>query len=142
MYKDIKKRPAVKTDGAFLRLEYELGVGEGMVNTLERENLWLYLILYFAFISLLAFGAFALDKHFAKNQLWRVSERKLLLLALLGGAASVIVAQYILRHKTYKQPFRSLLLGALFVNLFFILLCFVPAVREGAIAYLEVLLGV
>ncbi|MGJ8530430.1 DUF1294 domain-containing protein [Maritalea sp.] len=57
----------------------------------------------------MAFGAFALDKHFAEKHMRRISERSLLTLAMLGGTIGAIAGQHILRHKTYKQPFKTIL---------------------------------
>jgi uncharacterized membrane protein YsdA (DUF1294 family) len=41
--------------------------------------------------------------------LWRTPEATLLLLAALGGAAGAMAGQQVLRHKTRKEPFRTLL---------------------------------
>jgi uncharacterized membrane protein YsdA (DUF1294 family) len=73
-----------------------------------RKLLWLvggYLIV----INLLAFGMFALDKNAARQGSWRISEGTLLFSALAGGTLGAISAQQMLRHKTRKEPFRSLL---------------------------------
>ena len=39
----------------------------------------------------------------------RVSEKTLLTLAFVGGSLGAICAQRFLRHKTQKEPFRSIL---------------------------------
>lgn len=56
-----------------------------------------------------AFGAFWYDKHQARLGGWRVPEKSLLLLALLGGWPAAKLAQRRFRHKTRKQPFGMLL---------------------------------
>lgn len=56
-----------------------------------------------------AFVAFWWDKRRAKAGAWRISERTLLGLALIGGSLGAISAQQIFRHKTCKEPFRSVL---------------------------------
>jgi uncharacterized membrane protein YsdA (DUF1294 family) len=55
-----------------------------------------------------AFALFAFDKAQARNHDWRVRETTLLLAALLGGLGAWM-GQHILRHKTRKEPFRTLL---------------------------------
>jgi uncharacterized membrane protein YsdA (DUF1294 family) len=56
-----------------------------------------------------AYGAFYLDKQRARRRLYRISENSLLMLALLGGSPGSIFAQQQLRHKTQKQPFATIL---------------------------------
>lgn len=65
----------------------------------------------YAVISILTFIAYAADKSAATAGEWRVSERTLLLLGLLGGWPGAIVAQQVLRHKTRKASFRSAFWG-------------------------------
>ena len=52
-------------------------------------------------------AAFAWDKHCARNGMWRVPERTLLGMALIGGTIGAVAAQHGLRHKTRKEPFRT-----------------------------------
>ncbi|WP_284777565.1 DUF1294 domain-containing protein [Agrobacterium sp. lyk4-40-TYG-31] len=65
---------------------------------------------YIAF-NLFVFLVFWWDKEAARNGEWRVRESTLLWLAFLGGTAGAILAQRLLRHKTRKEPFRSILLS-------------------------------
>jgi len=62
---------------------------------------------YLGVINAVAFGSFAWDKHCARQGSWRVPERRLLWLAVIGGTFGAFAGQQILRHKTHKQPFRS-----------------------------------
>jgi uncharacterized membrane protein YsdA (DUF1294 family) len=68
----------------------------------------LYLLaLYLCLINLATMAAFSWDKHCARNGMWRVPERTLLGMALLGGTVGAVAAQHSLRHKTRKEPFRT-----------------------------------
>jgi uncharacterized membrane protein YsdA (DUF1294 family) len=68
-------------------------------------------------MSVLCFAAFAADKSAARRGGRRTPERRLLLLGLLGGWPGGVLAQHWLRHKTVKQPFRSLFWLTVAVNL-------------------------
>lgn len=67
------------------------------------------MVLVLLAVNCAAFVAFWWDKRRAKAGAWRISERTLLGLALIGGSLGAISAQQIFRHKTCKEPFRSLL---------------------------------
>ncbi|MBL8553853.1 MAG: DUF1294 domain-containing protein [Phenylobacterium sp.] len=64
---------------------------------------------YLTAINAGTFAAFALDKRAAGRRERRTPERTLLLLAALGGSPAAVAAQQMLRHKTRKEPFRTLL---------------------------------
>ncbi|MWD28201.1 DUF1294 domain-containing protein [Aquicoccus sp. SCR17] len=65
----------------------------------------LFLILWLLAINLAAALAFRSDKRRARERRWRIPERHLLFLALLGGWPGTKWAQHRYRHKTRKQPF-------------------------------------
>ncbi|MDO3381254.1 DUF1294 domain-containing protein [Gilvimarinus algae] len=64
---------------------------------------WWYLT-----VSGLSFAIFALDKYKATRDYSRISEAQLLLLTLAGGWPGALLARHLFRHKTRKQPFRTL----------------------------------
>lgn len=69
---------------------------------------WAILVIgAFALINGLAYMAFRIDKGRAIEDGWRVPERTLLFLALIGGWLGAKAAQRRFRHKTRKEPFRS-----------------------------------
>jgi uncharacterized membrane protein YsdA (DUF1294 family) len=79
--------------------------------------------LFLAFIgvmSLITFVAFGIDKLKAKRGSSRISERRLLLLSLIGGAAGAMCAMLLFRHKTQHLKFTLLepLLLALHILIF------------------------
>ena len=62
---------------------------------------WYYLI----FINLFAFCTYGIDKWKAKKGAWRVPEKTLLILALIGGSAGAIAGMMCFRHKIRKAKF-------------------------------------
>ena len=79
--------------------------------------------LFLAFIgvmSLITFVAFGIDKLKAKRGSSRISERRLLLLSLIGGAAGAMCVMLLFRHKTQHLKFILLepLLLALHILIF------------------------
>ncbi len=65
---------------------------------------WILLI-YIAVMSLIAFAAFGLDKYKAKANRWRIRERTLFLLAILGGGIGAFLGMRVFRHKTQHRQF-------------------------------------
>lgn len=80
---------------------------------------------YLAAVNLLTWLAFARDRRAARDGGWRVPEKNLLWLALLGGTPAAKLAQRKLRYKTRKQPFGAILNSA--VGLHVVLALSVPA---------------
>ncbi len=74
-------------------------------------------IIAYVAVNIAAFAAFGLDKQRAERERQRLPEAHLLLLALFGGALGAVLGQQVFRHKTRKQPFRALLIGAVIVNI-------------------------
>ena len=68
-------------------------------------------------INVIAFLAFGWDKRQAERDGSRIAERTLIGLALFGGALGALIGQQVFRHKTQKQPFRTLLWLAAVINL-------------------------
>lgn len=61
---------------------------------------------YLLIINVLAFVCYGLDKLKAKRNAPRVSERTLLLLALVGGGVGAWLGMLVWRHKTKHAKFR------------------------------------
>jgi uncharacterized membrane protein YsdA (DUF1294 family) len=61
---------------------------------------------YLLIINVLAFVCYGLDKLKAKRNAQRVSERTLLLLALVGGGVGAWLGMLVWRHKTKHAKFR------------------------------------
>lgn len=65
----------------------------------------IYLLIYVLVMSLIAFAAFGIDKLKAKTNAWRIPERTLFILALLGGGIGAFLGMKVFRHKTRHQQF-------------------------------------
>lgn len=69
-------------------------------------------------INVIAFLAFGWDKRQSvRPGASRIAERTLIGLALFGGALGALIGQQVFRHKTKKQPFRTLLWLAAVINI-------------------------
>ena len=58
------------------------------------------LIIYLIVINITAFIIYGVDKAKAKKGAWRISERTLFLVAILGGGIGALLGMWIFRHKT------------------------------------------
>lgn len=65
------------------------------------------ILLYFIWVNIATYRAFAADKQFAIDKAQRTPEAALLRLARIGGWSGAKFAQHRLRHKSSKQPFGS-----------------------------------
>jgi uncharacterized membrane protein YsdA (DUF1294 family) len=67
----------------------------------------LHVAWYAIAINLAAFAAFGIDKMLARASARRISEARLLGLALIGGSPGAYAGRHLFRHKTRKQPFSN-----------------------------------
>jgi uncharacterized membrane protein YsdA (DUF1294 family) len=67
-------------------------------------------------LSAVAFALYGADKSAAKRGTWRISESTLHTVALLGGWPGALVGRQVFRHKTVKQPFRTVFWVTVIVN--------------------------
>ncbi len=63
------------------------------------------IIVYLIIINIIGFLAMYIDKQKAKKGAWRIPEKSLFMLTLLGGGIGTITAMYLFRHKTKKLKF-------------------------------------
>ena len=69
------------------------------------ETLITVLAVWIAVWSLFLFGSMGADKRRARRGLWRIPEKRLFLLALLGGAPGGLLGMAVFRHKTKHWSF-------------------------------------
>ncbi len=65
-----------------------------------------YLLIYLIIINLIGFLAMFLDKQKAKRHAWRIPEKTLFFLALIGGSLGTTLGMNLFRHKTKHWYFR------------------------------------
>ncbi|MBE4293219.1 DUF1294 domain-containing protein [Vibrio parahaemolyticus] len=78
-------------------------------------------------MSIVTYVMYAIDKNAAQNGKWRTPENTLHLLSLLGGWMGALCAQNQFRHKSKKQPFKSILWLTIFVNIGAFVWTFTPS---------------
>ena len=59
-----------------------------------------YLLWYLAAVNLVAFTVYGVDKAKARRGAWRIPEKTLFLLPLLGGSVGALLGMLVFRHKT------------------------------------------
>ncbi|MBQ1316153.1 MAG: DUF1294 domain-containing protein [Lachnospiraceae bacterium] len=72
---------------------------------------------YLALINLTAFILYGADKKKAKRGQWRIPEKTLLGIAVIGGSAGAILGMFLFRHKTKHWYFRYGLPAILIVQM-------------------------
>lgn len=77
----------------------------------------LFVIAIYLVMSLVTFIMYAVDKKAAVKGQWRTPENTLHLLALFFGWPGALVAQHTLRHKSQKQPFKTILWATIVLNI-------------------------
>lgn len=64
-----------------------------------------YFMIYLLVINLIGVLIMYIDKKKAKYGRWRIPEKTLILIGLLGGSAGCMIGMYTFRHKTQKIKF-------------------------------------
>lgn len=65
----------------------------------------MFFLLYLLLINATGFILMLLDKQRARKKRWRIPERTLMTLALLGGSLGCLIGMYTVRHKTRHPKF-------------------------------------
>jgi uncharacterized membrane protein YsdA (DUF1294 family) len=69
------------------------------------------ILIVYLIMSGVTIGYYGLDKHRAANGGWRVPERTLHTLELLGGWPGALVGQQLFKHKRHKTSFMLIFWG-------------------------------
>ena len=78
---------------------------EQVVRLFRLSNTLLLLLTYFLGLNLLLFIFMGIDKRAAKRKKWRIPERRLLTLGLIGGGFGGILGMLVFHHKTHRVYF-------------------------------------
>lgn len=87
-----------------------------LAGLLVMDEVPVVLLAAYGWFSAVAVFMYGTDKAAAQQGKWRTSEATLHTIALVGGWPGALVAQRIFRHKTTKQPFRTVFWGTVIVN--------------------------
>ncbi|MBR2384194.1 MAG: DUF1294 domain-containing protein [Clostridia bacterium] len=63
-------------------------------------ELYQYFLIYIATLSFVTYLIYTIDKAKAQKGKWRISEKALLTLSIIGGASGGLLAMFSIRHKT------------------------------------------
>ena len=63
------------------------------------------LIIYCIILNIIGYAMMGIDKSKAKNNKWRIKEKTLFLVAVLGGSVGSILGMRHFHHKTQKRDF-------------------------------------
>ena len=74
-------------------------------------------VIYLAAVNITAFILYGADKKKAQRGQWRIPEKTLLGVAVIGGSAGAILGMFLFRHKTKHWYFRYGLPAILIVQL-------------------------
>lgn len=63
------------------------------------------MLIYLLAVNALGLFIMHYDKYLAKNNLWRIPEKTLMGIAVIGGSLGCLLGMYSARHKTRKPKF-------------------------------------
>lgn len=87
-------------------LAYAYEHRHGPADMFSSDALWVFFVLHTVSISIWTCVAYGYDKSAARNGKWRVRERTLHSMTLIGGTFGAWLGQKLFRHKTRKTSFR------------------------------------
>ena len=75
------------------------------------------LLLYLAAMNIVAFFMYGIDKWKSRRNKWRITEARLITIALLGGSIGALLGMKVWHHKTQHAKFRYGLPLILFLHI-------------------------
>ena len=83
---------------------------------------WKIILIYLLLINIIAFITYGVDKKKAVSNEWRIQEKTLIGLSILGGGIGSLLGMIVWHHKTRKPAF--MILVPLFMVVWVILIVF------------------
>ena len=83
---------------------------------------WKIILIYLLLINIIAFITYGVDKKKAVSNKWRIQEKTLIGLSVLGGGIGSLLGMMVWHHKTRKPVF--MILVPLFMVVWVILIAF------------------
>lgn len=75
------------------------------------------MISYYLVITVITFLVWGFDKFRAQLQQWRVPEKTLYMLIILGGGVGALLGMTVFRHKTRKTKFKIISVVSILVHI-------------------------
>lgn len=69
------------------------------------NDFWRIVLVYLLIVNLIGILVCKIDKEKAIHHQWRIKERTIFMIALLGGGLGVLIGMYSFRHKTQHMKF-------------------------------------
>ena len=63
------------------------------------------MLIYLIIMNIIAFIVYGIDKWKAQRNRWRISEKMLLFIAVIGGSVGALAGMYTFHHKTLHKKF-------------------------------------
>lgn len=76
---------------------------------------------YLIIINIITFFMYGLDKFYSKKGMWRISEKTLLVLSIIGGCFGGYLGMKITHHKTKKKIFKFVNISMMIIYLIIII---------------------
>lgn len=73
----------------------------------NRKNMNISLLIHYLLaINLITFFIYGIDKYKAKKSKWRISEKTLIFMAIIGGSVGALMGIHSFHHKTMHKKFK------------------------------------
>ncbi len=82
------------------------------------------MVTYYIIITIITFLVWGIDKYRAKFQQWRIPEKTLYGLIVLGGGVGALAGMSLFRHKTRKPAFKIMAILSVVIHLILLIYLF------------------
>lgn len=86
-------------------MDYFISLFSSVLNELVGVSMERAIFIYITVMSILGFALMGVDKHKAQRHKWRISERSIFVVGLLGGGLGVLLGMSLFHHKTKHLKF-------------------------------------